>query len=195
MKLNQNIEPETRETLLFRAPTMEDLPAAVELFNLCSLDMTGEGQYELGDVSTEWGTPGYNMATDARVLVTRQGQMLAYVEVWDFPPHAQIYVWGRVHPEHRGRGYGTRMLRWGESRARKAIPKAPQGARVAVTGHVLSTNDSANQLLVDRGFRLVRRYFRMEIEMEEPPRPPAWPAWLGPAASRFGSCVRVRSKT
>lgn len=176
MKPNQNIETETRENLIFRAPTMDDLPAAVQLFNLSSLDLIGQEEFDLADVGTDWGTPGYNLETDARVLVTPQGEMLAYVEVFDLAPHVQVFVWGRVHPDYRGRGYGTRLMRWAESRARQAIPKAPPGARVVFAGHALCTNEGAGRLLADRGFRLVRKFFRMEVELAASPAPPVWPA-------------------
>ena len=161
-----------------RPPTMRDLKAAVDFFNLCSLEMVGVREFDLDEVGTEWGTPGFDLATDARLLHSPNGELAGYVEVWDLEPHVRPYTWGRVHPEHRGRGLGTRLLRWAEARARRAIPKAPPGARVALLSHVISRDRASHDLFIAHGFQLVRHTFRMQIEIPGPPPEPRWPVGL-----------------
>jgi ribosomal protein S18 acetylase RimI-like enzyme len=70
-----------------------------------------------------------NLAEDRQVVIAPGGQLVGYMEVWDlFDPHTRINIWGRVHPDHQGRGIANSLLRWAEVRARQAIPRAPHGA-------------------------------------------------------------------
>lgn len=173
----------TPQTLLasayaMRAPTMDDLEAAVALFNRCSQALVGVREFDLDETRTEWSLPGFDLASDARLLHAPDGELVGYIEVWDQQPHVRPYVWGRVHPEHRGRGLGTRLLQWAEERARQAVPKAPHGARVTLLAHLLDRDHHAHNLFIACGFRLVRHSFRMEIEMTAPPPAPHWPPGL-----------------
>lgn len=53
------------------------------------------------------------------------------------------------------------------------MPQAPTGERVVLLQQRISTDVSARELLMAQGYRVVRHYFRMIIELEEPPPQPA----------------------
>ena len=98
------------------------------------------------------------------------------MEVWDlFDPHTRINIWGRVHPDHQGRGIATSLLRWAEVRARQAIPRAPHGARVAMLNWINSLDTAAQAAMLRAGFNLVRHSYRMRIDLTEAPPAPVWP--------------------
>jgi mycothiol synthase len=79
-----------------------------------------------------------------------------------------------VAPEHQDRGLGSALLALIEARARELAP----GARLS--NGVLSSNDAAVALLERRGYRSVRHFFRMTIDLQEPPPEPQWPEGLEP---------------
>lgn len=159
-----------------RPASMEDLEAAVALFNTCSMDLIGKEQHEVDETRVEWSTPKFNLEADTRAVLTPDGEIAGYVEVWDIEePHVRIWSWGRVHPNYRGRGIGTYLLRWAEERARQAVPKAPPGTRIVIRHGVLHQDKLAQELLLQEGFKLTRHFWRMLIEMDEPPPAPKWP--------------------
>ncbi len=164
--------------LKMRPAEMQDLEAAIALFNTCSLEQIGKEQFVVEDIRGEWESPSFDLEQDVRVVLAPEGELVGYVEVWETEPHVRLYSWGRVHPEYRGRGIGTALLQWSEGRARQAIPKAPAGTRVSLLQQALATDEAAQELFRSQGFALVRYFFRMLIEMEEAPPEPLWPAGI-----------------
>lgn len=81
---------------------------------------------------------------------------------------------GYVDPGHRGRGLGSALLTLIEKRAQELAP----GARLR-NGALLS-NEAAVALLEQRGYQPVRHFYRMTIDLREPPPEPRWPAGLEP---------------
>ena len=65
---------------------------------------------------------------------------------------------GYVHPEHRGRGLGAEILRLGEERAR-------EGGGELVHSGTLHADEPARALFEGSGYRFVRAFLRMSIEL------------------------------
>ncbi len=159
-----------------RPATLADIPAAVDLFNACSLLQLGVKEHDEDGLRLEWGAPGFNAATDARLVFSKDGTLVGYGEMWNTDaPYVRAYTWGRVHPDYTGRGIGTSLLRWEEERARETIDKAPPEAKVVLLHWALHGDDAAQDLLHANGFRLVRHFWRMLIEFDRPIPEPSWP--------------------
>lgn len=149
-----------------RPATLEDVQAAVELFNQCSLNLLGVESFRADETRAEWMTPGFSLETDTRVIIAPDGSLASYQEVWDpGEPHTVLHSWGRVSPKHTGLGIGGDQLEWAEGRARQAIDMAPPEARVSLAAGLLSIDEAAQALYGQRGFQLIRDYFRMVIEL------------------------------
>jgi mycothiol synthase len=85
----------------------------------------------------------------------------------------ELSVNGFVHPDFLGRGLGTAILRVTEGRAReRGAPKLGNG--------ILAVNGAAAALLEANGYREVRHYYQMTIDMDDPPPAPRWPEGLEP---------------
>jgi mycothiol synthase len=158
-----------------RPAKMDDVEAVTALLNACSIEQIGQAQVEAHEIRNRWQSPYLNLETDTRVVVAPNGEFAGFGGVWDVQPRVRIYGGGHVHPEYKGRGIGTALCQWTEERARQAIPKAPEGARVALLQGTLSTDTAAQELLCKQGYQLVRHAFRMVIEMDAPPPEPVVP--------------------
>ncbi len=174
------LETTTEYTLpdgyIIRGATLDDLPDAVAMFNACSRQLIGTDEVTLDNYRHEWEIPLLNLSEDVKVVIAPDGELVACQELWDlFDPHTRINTWGRVHPAHQGRGIATALLRWAEERARKSIPHAPEGARVAILNWINSADTAAHEVMLRAGFSLVRHSYRMRIDLAEAPPVPAWP--------------------
>lgn len=159
-----------------RSATVQDADQAVALFNACSVDLTGETPHDVGEQLVEWRTPDFDLKRDTRVVLDGNGNIVGYAEVWDLEdPHVTVHSWGRVDPKHRERGIGSALLAWEEERARQAIARAPENARVILNHGALVKDARTRKLLERNGFESVRYFRRMVIQMDEAPPAPAWP--------------------
>ncbi len=78
---------------------------------------------------------------------------------------------GRVHPDFTGRGLGSTILELTERHARElGVPRIHNGC--------LASDAAARRLLEDAGYRDVRRFYRMRIDLDGPPPEPEWPDGL-----------------
>ena len=158
-----------------RLAKIDDVEAVTALLNACAVEQIGKAQVEAHEIRNRWQSPHLNLETDSRVVVAPDGKLVGHGGVWDVQPHVRIYGGGHVHPEYKGQGIGTHLCQWVEKRARQAIPKAPEGARVVLLQGTLSTDTAAQELLRKQGHQLVRHAFHMVVEIDTPPPEPVMP--------------------
>jgi ribosomal protein S18 acetylase RimI-like enzyme len=150
------------KNLLARAPEMEDLVAITELITACDIAEYGIADSTMGDLASNWHQPGFNLATDAWVIVTNKGQTVGFACVWH-RDYEQIFTFVCVHPEYRSRGIGTLLLRLVEERARQHVRNARPGARVTLCGTVNSLNEQAKRLFEREGYTSIRKIWRIVV--------------------------------
>jgi ribosomal protein S18 acetylase RimI-like enzyme len=150
------------KNLLARAPKMEDLVAITELVAASDIAEYGIADSTMEDLASNWHQPGFNLATDAWVIVTNKGQIVGFACVWH-RDYEQISTFVCVHPEYRSRGIGTLLLRLVEERARQLVRNARPGARVTLCGTVSSVNEQAKRLFEREGYTPVRKFWRIAV--------------------------------
>jgi GNAT superfamily N-acetyltransferase len=160
-----------------RPATLDDVAAAVELFNAQSMALQGVTDYQVETLRREWEFPGFNMAADTQVALTAEGQLVGYYDVFSRgAPYVNLSVWGRIHPDHMA--VGDTLLAWAEQRARQIMTQAPVDARLTLTAHPLALDTATCQLLERAGFKVARHSMRMVIDLDEEPAAPVWPDGL-----------------
>jgi mycothiol synthase len=159
-----------------RGALMTDLEATVAMFNACAEALDSHEKFNAIDLRADWETPGLDRANDLRMVISPAGQLIGYMEFWDLTePHTRYSTWGRVHPAHADRGLGSYLVRWAEHHAQQSIPRAPKEARVSMTNWINDLNSRAKHLFEARGWNVIRKNYRMSIEMTAPPAEPIWP--------------------
>ncbi len=153
--------------LQVRVPRMADAPAVAGLINICAIVEIGAVRVTVGRVRREWQIPGFDLQTDAWLVVAGQGQAVGFAVIQDRYPHVCPAVRICVHPGYIGRGVGTRLLALAEERARHRLYRAPAGMRVALYAGAWCVNQMARRLLYGQGYRLVRRFWRVQAHGDD----------------------------
>jgi mycothiol synthase len=158
-----------------RPAAMSDLAAVVDLVNARSVGLVGEPRIEETEMRGEWEMPGFELGTATQAVLASDGKLVGYAVLGDSAPHVRLRAGVHVHPEYWGQGIGTFLGRWAEKRARQAVPLAPEGVRVVLHQTVPNSDAAACSLLQAWDYQLVRRFFLMAIDMDEPPPEPSLP--------------------
>jgi mycothiol synthase len=161
--------------ILICPPTLDDAPAVVELINACSIAEGGAPDFALHRLLQSWNSGDLALDADAWVALAPDGRIVGYEEAQIDQQDAAVELDGYVHPHFKGRGIGTRLLRLAEARAR-AASHAKQPLRLRAT--IESANQAARQLFAAEGYATIRHFWRMEIELNQPPLAPTWPAGI-----------------
>ena len=157
-----------------RRPTMDDVQAVSELINICDIAEYGEPDMTLDDLRTEWQAPSFDLDNDAWMVFAAGGQLVGYAEMGQ-RQHAKIYAFVRVLPAYAGRGIGEHLLQLAEAWGRQHMDEADPQVRVTLNSWASSRNEVAQQRLERAGYEVIRRHWRMEIDMEVAPPEPEWP--------------------
>lgn len=154
------------EGVVLEHPRPEDAPRVLATLAAFDEHYLGESEWMLDELEADWRET--ELARDVWMAVDAE-QVVGYVSLaerggeWEFD--------GYVHPERFGEGIGGALVDLAESEARA------RGSRMTRTG-ILGADEAAHRLLAERGFEVVRRFYRMRIELGERPEPPTWPEGL-----------------
>ncbi len=179
--LTQQLTLDSIEALLpegytARGATMNDLEATVAMFNAYSRALYGKDEITAKEYRLEWEAPNLDLVNDVRLIISPDRQIVGCMEFWDLSePHVRYNTWGRVHPDHVDRGIGTYLVHWAEERAQQSLPRAAEGARVSMSNWVNDLDLRVGPLFENCGWNLIRKSYRMEIDLTTPPVEPIWP--------------------
>ena len=180
--MNARIENATMlslpEGFTVRGATLDDLESALALFNRWSRAVVEWDELTDGEVlRTEWKSPGFDPSEDTRLVFAPNGDMVGYIEVWTTAkPAVHPWIWGRVDPDHEGKGIGTWMMQWAEQRALRALPDVPAELRFAPRVGTYHQAERPKRLFAKLGYQHLRSSFHMLIEMEAPVPEAEFPA-------------------
>lgn len=176
MSSQVNPEPGLREDLTVRAVTMDDLEEVVDLLNAYWEPLLGMRKITVDDARSQLTMPGFDMAASTRVVEAADRKLVGCITVSDLgSPPVHPSVLGCVHPAFERQGIGTFLLTWAEQRARQAIDRVPDGARVAMHLQTSVAHEPTKRLFERLGMKAIRYAWFMAIELEETPPEPIWP--------------------
>lgn len=159
----------------FRAPTTADAAAVADVLAAVEMAESGKTDMSADMVLSDWD--GVDLADEAIVIEDADGRIVALADLVN-RAYISASVYGYVHPEHSGRGIGRALVDWGEQWMATRMDRAPDDARITVQHYINSANQDARNLLEDAGYAPIRTTFTMELDMEEAPAPPDFPAGI-----------------
>jgi mycothiol synthase len=151
-----------------RSPRLDELAELTDLINRDSNELYGEREESIESMRMWLTGPKLNPETDVRVAVV-DGKFIGYVDV-DPEPHPTYWVDLRV-PLSESDDVRAKLIDWVEHRA-----KERRGELLRF--HAASTDKAIVRLLESRGYRLIRHFYRMRIELDRDVAAPEWPSDL-----------------
>jgi len=166
---NENIV-ELPEGFVARGAKLDDVESALALFNRWARSVIGRDEITVPEaLRNKWGSPGFDPATDIRLVFAPSNQVIGYIEVWTTAkPLVHPWVWGRVDPDYEDLGIGTWLLHWAEQRALQELPNVPAELRFAPRLGTYHEAEKPKKLFEELGYRHIRSFYNMLIEMDAP---------------------------
>src|SRR5262245_4943812 len=146
-----------------RAPTADDAPGVAELLREAELRDFGQAEADAVELARDWET--FDLDRDAVVVCHDDGAAAGYGYFFRRGVE-QAIIDVYVHPAHTGRGVGTYLVAELEPRS---------GDVDRIGSGIPASNAAGRTLLEERGYRMVRRFWRMTIELDRHPPAPVWP--------------------
>jgi len=147
-----------------RAAAADDLEAVAAVFAADDIDDVGEVVLDADFIGSAWNRSGFDLATDAWVVVDDAGTIVGYAHAMRDRPDV-VDSWGLVHPTHRGQGLGPVLLDGIEGRAGQLLAGVPDAK---FRQSVNAGDRAAAAMLQARGLGLVRHFWHMGIDLDGP---------------------------
>jgi mycothiol synthase len=158
-----------------RPATLADIPAATDLVNTCVRAVLGHNTMDVSFMETDWASPYYAPETNVRLVFDGE-HLVGYAGAWIEPPAVVVFGGLHVHPDYEGEGIGRYLIDWLKAMvAERAVPLAPQGAKVVLRYEVPHEDAHRRKLLEGTDHRVVRYGLRMLIELDAAPPTPVFP--------------------
>lgn len=169
-----------------RPASIQDLPQAVPMFNAAEIELAGAGDWTVERYEQEWLQGGIDLDASTRLVLAPDGSVVGCVELWDQSnPPVRPWIWGRVHPDWKGRGIGSAMLDWALQTSRRALERLPDDVRFAPTTATPSHHTPTIQLFETAGMSPFRYTWRMVTELDELIPQPQWPEGIQVRTLRY----------
>ena len=139
-----------------RPPRREDFDEVLALLQAADAEIMGESDWVADDLRDEWDELA-DLERDAWV-VELDGRIAAHAYLIARP--GRYNADGYVHPELRGRGIGSELIRLTEARARELGAEKLQNA-------TLVGDPCVPGLYARHGYEPARHFFRMVIDLDE----------------------------
>jgi mycothiol synthase len=162
--------------LTLRAAQWSDLEAVAQLiYDTCAADGDTTVAVTPDELKHEWESPGFTLERDAFLVEAEDGRIVGFEEFSNTHKHAVLGTDGYVHPDFKGRGIGTSLLRSVEKRALEEMTFAEPDVRVSLRSTIDNRDPDSHELHRNEGYQPLRYHWRMEIILDGPPAEPELP--------------------
>ncbi|CAG0934661.1 hypothetical protein TFLX_03619 [Thermoflexales bacterium] len=175
-----------------RRPTSDDLTGVLDLMNACSQAEIGLRNYSIESINRQWGDDDFHLNTDAWLVTDSADQVVGYADFYEETPPEPYEVTSWVRPDLIDTGLGEYLLHCLDERAQQAMAHAPQNVPVTIDhGWVYEQSTALRQRIEKFGYRHIRTWLRLLIEMTQPPPEPCVPAGIVIRPFRLGEDDRA----
>jgi mycothiol synthase len=168
--LNSSTSATLSAGLSLRPVQWTDLNAVAKLiYDVCEADGDTTVAVTPEELANDWKKEGFSLERDAFLVETKDGRVVGYEEFGNEVEHVQLYADGYIHPEFKGLGIGTTLLRAVEARAREDIQLADPDSRIFIRSTIDNKDEQGHSLHQTEGYFSIRYHWRMEIKLQGPP--------------------------
>ena len=158
---------------ILRPLTWDDFDAYFQLYRIEHTEEYGNFNGSDTALKADWEMPLFEVGGDiVGIFIDDALVAFAEVRVWRSVP-VRPALYGYVHPDYRGRGFGTQLTHWGIERAKRFIPLVPDNARVVL--QAFSAQEAGQALFEHEGFNNTRQSWFMRIDLSDEPDAPNLP--------------------
>jgi len=162
---------------------MQDAEQVAALWNQRSEATRGEHPSTTERVLRIWDHPKFDLSTDSRLVFAPEDKLIGYARIRDVKtPPVDVFSGYSVHPNYDHSDWlWDDLFRWMEVEARRVIPKAPEGARIALVAGTSEQDVTEQRELERQGFEYSRTFHWMQIDFDASedsalrPKPAHWP--------------------
>ena len=155
---------ELREGYSVRAPGPDDVSAIAETLAAGDTYFNGSPDTDENDIKEDWGYEDFDPSTDSWMVVGREGRVAGYAAVFKKNPGETLEAYGGVHPEERGRGVGSTLVRLIEERAASYMSEMDVD-EIVLQHHVIGVDKAGLALFTAMDYRVIRHMWRMAIDL------------------------------
>jgi mycothiol synthase len=157
-------------TISLRFANWNDISAVTQLvYDVCEADGDTTVAVTEEEMKHEWETPGFNIETDGIVAVTQDGRIVGYEEFFNEHKHSKLRTDGYVHPQFKGLGIATSMMKLIEERAHREVALAEPDVRVYLHSTLDSKDADGRNVHESCGYSPIRYHWRMHKDFDTPP--------------------------
>ena len=167
-----------RKEFNLRPYAPSDANAVVQVVNTAAVQTLGVRQAVVDNVGNIRLTRYVPVSSEKVVAINPQNEIVGYAYLVDREQHIVHEVGGAVHPDYWKNGIGTKLLDWAEQRALSLSSHAPAGVSTVVQVNLYDNESEAIELFAGRGYKKVREWLHLVIELDAPPLLPTLPANL-----------------
>ena len=163
-------------SLCLRPAEWSDAEAVAELIYDASV-AEGDAAHALSpeEVKYGWRASGFNMEEDTFVVENSVGRIVGYDEISNLCGYAVLSMDGYIHPDYKGLGIGTTLLRAVERRARELMAFAEPDVRVSIRTTIDRNDSDGIALHENEGYLPTHYHWRMKIVLDGALPEPQWP--------------------
>ncbi len=162
--------PDLPDGFSVRRATSNDLASVVDLMNACTQADIGLHNFSLDSLQRQWGDDEFHLDTDAWLVNDSAGQVVGYADFFEETPPDPYEVTSWVHPTVIATDLGDYLLQRLDDRAQQAMLHAPQAIPITMLhGWVYEQSTALRQRIEKFGYRHIRTWLRLLIEMTRPP--------------------------
>lgn len=163
-------------TLRLRSAQWSDAEAVAQvIYAACAADGDAILAMSAEELKHGWQDPQFNLAGDAFVVEGSEGRVVGYAELTNSYGHAILNMDGNAHPDFKGRGIGTTLLRRVEQRAREVMQLAEPDVRISIRTTLNKKDLDGVALHQNEGYQPIRYHWRMQIVLNDTPAEPILP--------------------
>ncbi len=167
----------TQTDLLYRTFQWSDLPEITALVNLVHTHEGLPWQLSIEEMESEWRYPTFDPERECTVVCNTDGKIVAF-GLTEKSSVSAARGGGdcTVHPDYRGQGIGTRLLREGDSAYLADVgPEFDEETPIYIHRSATKQNPDMIALFEAEGYQAVRHFFTMRIVLDQPVSDPAMP--------------------